>query len=205
MFYPGTDLLSDKVRKSIEAVSVAGGVGGFANGGVLGDPVSNPSHYQFPGGVEVIQIAEHLNFCRGSAVKYLARAGRKNPDTELEDLLKAREFLNREIDRLSGRTGLDDFIDERGLAYEVAALAEDGDYFEVDDLNQVHDWCPVWAVMDRFGVYWVSRADEADLESVAGIGVFQRRRAGTIESLVASVKDGPEGTYSCGPYRVYFT
>jgi hypothetical protein len=65
------------------------------------DPVVRPAHYNF-GRFEVIEVIMDwgLNFTRGSAVKYIARAGRKNPDTELEDLRKAREVLDREISRL---------------------------------------------------------------------------------------------------------
>lgn len=63
------------------------------------DPVNHPSHYTaYP--VEVIHLTEHLNFCRGNAVKYVARAGLKNPDTEVQDLEKAVWYLNREIQRL---------------------------------------------------------------------------------------------------------
>lgn len=64
----------------------------------VNDPVNHPPHYtRFPG-VEVIQITEHLNFCRGSAVKYLCRAGHKGD--ELEDLLKALWYVKREIRRV---------------------------------------------------------------------------------------------------------
>lgn len=68
------------------------------------DPVNHPSHYAdgWSNGAEVIDITEHLNFNRGNAVKYVARAGRKNPDTELEDLRKAAWYLSREIARLEG-------------------------------------------------------------------------------------------------------
>jgi hypothetical protein len=63
------------------------------------DPVNHPSHYnQFP--VEIIEICRHLNFDRGNAVKYICRAGFKNPEKELEDLEKARWYLEDEIDRL---------------------------------------------------------------------------------------------------------
>lgn len=65
------------------------------------DNVNSPSHYQFPGGVEVIQITKHLNFCRGNAVKYLARAGRKDIADELEDLKKAAFYVQCEIDRIN--------------------------------------------------------------------------------------------------------
>ena len=63
------------------------------------DPVENPAHYtRFP--VEVITITENLNFCRGNAVKYICRAGAKNPDLEVQDLQKALWYLEREIARL---------------------------------------------------------------------------------------------------------
>ena len=67
----------------------------------LSDPVNHPAHYTaFP--VEVIELTECLNFCRGNIVKYVARAGVKNPATELEDLEKARWYIEREISRLKG-------------------------------------------------------------------------------------------------------
>jgi hypothetical protein len=63
------------------------------------DPINSPTHYTaFP--IEVIEITEHLNFCRGNAVKYLTRAGLKDPDKELEDLKKARWYIDREIQRM---------------------------------------------------------------------------------------------------------
>lgn len=62
------------------------------------DPI-NPDHYRrFP--VEVIEITEHLNFARGSAVKYICRAGYKDETKEVEDLRKAVWYLEREIMRV---------------------------------------------------------------------------------------------------------
>ena len=64
-----------------------------------GDPVERPAHYtRF--GAELIEITEWLNFNRGNAVKYLARAGSKHPSRELEDLKKALWYVQREIDRI---------------------------------------------------------------------------------------------------------
>lgn len=63
------------------------------------DPVNHPAHYT-SFGAEVIEITEHLNFNRGSAVKYLARAGLKDPATELQDLEKALWYVSREIARV---------------------------------------------------------------------------------------------------------
>jgi len=64
------------------------------------DEVMNPAHYtQHPSGVECIQITEHMNFNLGNATKYIWRAGLKSPDP-IQDLRKARWYLDREIERL---------------------------------------------------------------------------------------------------------
>jgi hypothetical protein len=63
----------------------------------------NPPHYQgFSNGAQVIDITENLNFNRGNAVKYLARAGAKEPAKEIEDLEKSLWYTQRELDRLKG-------------------------------------------------------------------------------------------------------
>lgn len=69
------------------------------------DVVNHPAHYnRFP--VEVINITEQLDFNRGNAVKYLARAGYKDGVDELEDLSKAAWYVNRAIEKLTKeRTG----------------------------------------------------------------------------------------------------
>ncbi|MGC9439289.1 DUF3310 domain-containing protein [Streptomyces sp. WG5] len=72
------------------------------------DGVNHPSHYAdgWSNGAEVIDITEHLNFNRGNAVKYLARAGKKGgPEKELEDLQKALWYVTREVLRLGGTVG----------------------------------------------------------------------------------------------------
>jgi hypothetical protein len=64
------------------------------------DAIENPKHYtSHPSGVECIEIAEHFGFCLGCVIKYVWRAGLKS-DNPLEDLKKARWYLNREIERL---------------------------------------------------------------------------------------------------------
>lgn len=66
----------------------------------MSDPIS-PQHYQsHPSGVECIQVTEHMNFCKGNAIKYIWRAGEK--DDEIQDLKKARWYISREIQRLGG-------------------------------------------------------------------------------------------------------
>jgi len=68
--------------------------------GPEGDSINHPSHYNaHPSGVECIAITEHMNFCRGNAVKYIWRADEKGDP--IENLKKARWYLDREIERLS--------------------------------------------------------------------------------------------------------
>ena len=66
------------------------------------DPVNHPAHYKL-GSIEVIDAIDSwkLGFSLGNAVKYIARAGKKDPAKLLEDLQKARWYLDREIARLS--------------------------------------------------------------------------------------------------------
>ena len=60
--------------------------------------VENPSHYN-SGKIEVIDFIEdqNLNFNLGNAVKYISRAGKKDPKKFREDLEKAIWYLNREL------------------------------------------------------------------------------------------------------------
>ena len=61
------------------------------------DPVNRPSHYTEGRKFETIEVIEDwgLGFCLGNTVKYISRAGRKLD--HLEDLKKARWYLDREI------------------------------------------------------------------------------------------------------------
>lgn len=64
----------------------------------MADMVNHPPHYRFSNGVEPVDIAEWLSFNLGNVVKYVSRAGCKGD--AVEDLLKARFYLEREISRL---------------------------------------------------------------------------------------------------------
>ena len=59
-------------------------------------------------GIEAQDVIEafELNFSRGSALKYLLRAGRKTND-EVRDLEKARAYIDREIARLRRASDLE--------------------------------------------------------------------------------------------------
>jgi hypothetical protein len=65
----------------------------------MNDNVNHPKHYtNHPSGVECIEVTEHMNFCVGNAIKYLWRAGLKGE--QIEDLRKARWYIDREIARI---------------------------------------------------------------------------------------------------------
>lgn len=59
---------------------------------------STQLHYDSSKDYDIIDIIRDykLNFCRGNIIKYVARAGKKQD--ELGDLLKAKDYLEREIE-----------------------------------------------------------------------------------------------------------
>lgn len=70
------------------------------------EQVNHPSHY---GGenneYEAIKVIDawQLGFSLGNTVKYISRAGKKNPDKELEDLKKAKWYLDHHIKNLENK------------------------------------------------------------------------------------------------------
>lgn len=54
-------------------------------------------HYEATGDYDLIDVIQdyNLNFNRGNIIKYVMRAGKK--DDELQDLYKAKDYLEREI------------------------------------------------------------------------------------------------------------
>lgn len=65
------------------------------------DNVNHPAHYKV-GGIETIDFieAKQLNYNLGNVVKYITRADHKG--NNIEDLQKARWYLNREIANHTG-------------------------------------------------------------------------------------------------------
>lgn len=70
------------------------------------DNVNHPAHYT-DGKIEVIDFIEdkQLGYHLGNAVKYISRAGKKDPEKTAEDLKKAVWYLNRYIDRMEEAKG----------------------------------------------------------------------------------------------------
>ena len=69
---------------------------------MMNDAVHHPQHYTLPGlaveSVDVIRAVltpeEFKGWCKGNALKYSLRAGRKDPAKEVQDLAKAGVFLS---------------------------------------------------------------------------------------------------------------
>lgn len=69
-------------------------------------PGSTPVYYRFKTSdgheVHLMDVIDgfSLNFNRGCILKYVSRAGKKDPTKELQDLKKARDCLEQEIRRV---------------------------------------------------------------------------------------------------------
>lgn len=85
--------------------------------------VVHPIHY---GGAddpyETIKVIEawNLGFHLGNTVKYISRAGKKDGNSTLQDLLKAQFYLNREIELLEKQNQV---IDVSAAMADVAVPA----------------------------------------------------------------------------------
>ena len=64
------------------------------------EQIDHPPHYQLPGGIEVIDLVEHMTFNLGNAVKYICRAGSKPGVHAAIDLKKAGWYIARELERI---------------------------------------------------------------------------------------------------------
>lgn len=69
----------------------------------MSETINHPEHYGGDTTYEAIKVIEawELGFCLGNCVKYISRAGRKSGADPVEDLRKARWYLDREIQRLA--------------------------------------------------------------------------------------------------------
>lgn len=81
--------------------------------------IVHPTHYN-QGKIEVWDfiVDQNLNFLLGSVIKYVCRAGKKNTSLTIQDLRKAREFLDKEIESETKQMkakNLKTYKDEAGL------------------------------------------------------------------------------------------
>lgn len=59
--------------------------------------VNHPSHYNQIPGIECIDVVKHFDFVLGNVIKYVWRAGLKQSTNKLEDLEKAKWYLDYAI------------------------------------------------------------------------------------------------------------
>ena len=67
------------------------------------EQVNHPNHYGGETNIyEAIKVIDawNLGFSLGNTVKYISRAGKKDPDKEIQDLEKAVWYLQHHIDML---------------------------------------------------------------------------------------------------------
>ena len=68
----------------------------------MSEMVNHPNHYGGDNVYETIKVIEAwgLDFHLGNTVKYISRSGKKNPEKEIEDLEKAKWYLERKLEIL---------------------------------------------------------------------------------------------------------
>lgn len=105
----------------------------------MADNVKNPSYYN-RGKIEVWEFIEDqgLDYHTGNAVKYIARAGFKDPSKEVEDLQKAIAFLERKIKVLNGTTGNTDTLDIVDITNTNSEIITFDHYASTLTANQRH-------------------------------------------------------------------
>ena len=73
------------------------------------DHVNHPTYYtDNPKGIELIDMIGHLSFPKGAAIKYIYRSGKKDPTKSIEDLQKAKWFIDHMIKELQDEKDLHD-------------------------------------------------------------------------------------------------
>lgn len=99
------------------------------------DIINHPAHYTgVTAGIECIDIARHLNFQLGNALKYVWRAGKKGGSAmELEDLKKALWYLQDSI-----QNGYNDFDKCDHVAEEITQIVtRDEDTLKANVLRNI--------------------------------------------------------------------
>lgn len=99
-FIPAIDEDADQIPEPVDYE--LGGISSVLQAEQIDSVIDHPAHYGGDTAYEAIKVIEAwgLGFSLGNAVKYIARAGRKDPAKTLEDLEKAAWYLQRHIDSL---------------------------------------------------------------------------------------------------------
>ena len=95
-----------------------------------------PEYYKNEKKYDVIDIANDykLNFNRGSALKYICRAGKK--DNEIQDLKKAIDFLQREVKSLEFEKVLENLDKIANKEIDNDPEGGDGIVIKIDEIKK---------------------------------------------------------------------
>lgn len=86
--------------------------------------MSSTNYYEFPGGIQAIDIARHLTGNASHAVCYIARSCRLDGNNKGEveaDLRKAIDFLTDELERINASGHNSDWFKDATLGTEVTS------------------------------------------------------------------------------------
>lgn len=147
------------------------------------DNINHPKHYTgFSNGSEVIDITENCTFNTGNAIKYAARAGRTDGNVKgniLEDLNKAKWYIEREIERLkikpdtettsdADHKGLTDWLDGLPSGIEVRTRGTSTRFTKLLDGS--------WVSRDEYGkrvIYSSTKVNKIISELGEGISLYR--------------------------------
>lgn len=100
------DPFADMIREAIDAIAKELSEGSDFSLDIIDDTptqqydnIDHPKHYIEGRKYEPIDVIQDwkLDFCLGNALKYISRAGRKDKEKTVEDIKKARWYLERFI------------------------------------------------------------------------------------------------------------
>lgn len=115
------------------------------------DPINSPAHYAEGRSYEPIDVIEdwELGYHLGNALKYISRAGRKQ--NQLEDLKKARWYLDREISSLEPSVPFEATYEDivQGLIENAQRGYEDSPIHYGEEEASKEDWDDFWAGWDE--------------------------------------------------------
>lgn len=97
------------------------------------DMVNRPAHYIEGRQYEPLKVIADwdLNYRLGSALKYISRAGRKDPSKTVEDLRKSIFYLEREIEAIEAKK-VPYAVTYEDVLQDYAACAAEGSLFNAE-------------------------------------------------------------------------
>ena len=138
------------------------------------DMINHPAHYCEGRKFEPIDVIDDwgLNYRLGCALKYIARAGRKDPSKAREDLQKCAWYIEREIASLDAPSG--SYVpDEEGVYDEILTY-----YGQSVDLDEA------WPETERLRVYELARelgvTNEVIFDATDELGISVRSHSSAL-------------------------